>query len=97
MIGLALAFACGASLSAQVYTYKTESFEDAAFDTKAATVTSSTGKWTTNKNVRTSDQAQDGSYSLFFAQKAGLTMPELTEGAGTLIYYAYDQNRQLSV
>ena len=73
------------------------SFEAEAWATKAATVTSTTGMWTTNKNVHVTDQAYDGSYSILFSNKTGLTLPELTEGAGTLIYYAYDMNREAYV
>ena len=86
-----------ASAAAQDYNYRPESFEGSEWTTKGANVTSSTGKWTTNKNISTTAQAQDGSASLLFSSKDGLTTPLLPEGAGTLIYYAYDQNRQVYV
>lgn len=92
----AVAFMPG-GIWAQTYDYRTESFEAEAWATKAATVTSTTGMWTTNKNVHVTDQAYDGSYSILFSNKTGLTLPELTEGAGTLIYYAYDMNREAYV
>lgn len=82
---------------AQTYTYRAESFEDPAFATSAAQVTSATGQWTVNKNVQSADLKYDGDFSLYFAKKDGVMLPELTEGAGTLIYYAYDQNRQYVV
>lgn len=84
-------------IMAQSYTYRTESFEDAAWETKGGTVTSATGLWTTNNNVRNSTYAQEGTYSLLLSNKNGLTSPELPEGAGTLVYYAYDSNRQVYV
>lgn len=91
---LASALTAGAQSS---YTYRTESFEDAAFATSANTVKSATGEWTTYKNVQSTDQVNSGNYSFYLAKKDGLMLPELTEGAGTLIYYAYDQNRQYVV
>jgi len=86
-----------AAVQAQSYTYKTEGFEDAVWATAGSTVTAPTGKWTTNKNVSTTAQAKNGTQSLLFAKKDGVTLPELTEGAGTLIYYSYSQNRTFYV
>ncbi|MDE5840573.1 MAG: right-handed parallel beta-helix repeat-containing protein [Muribaculaceae bacterium] len=50
-----------------------------------------------NKNTNTDTQAYDGSYSLLISQKAGIMLPELSEGAGSLIYYALDNNREVTV
>lgn len=83
--------------SAQVYNYKTEGFEHDAWGVKSENVTAQTGKWTANKNVRSDARAYEGSYSLLFSSKAGVVTPELPEGAGTLIYHAYDANRQVYV
>ncbi len=83
--------------TAQTYTYKAESFEEAAWDKKGASVIASTGKWETNNNVRSNAQALQGSYSLLFAKKAGIVFPELTEGAGTLIYHCHASNRTVNV
>ncbi len=85
------------SVVAQEYTYLSESFEDEVWANAASTVTSATGMWTTNKNVQSNEQAQDGTYSLKFSKKAGVISPMLTEGAGTLIYYAHDTNREANV
>lgn len=85
------------TLSAADYTYMTESFEEAAFGAKNATVTAATGTWTTNKNIHTTAEAASGAQSLLFSNKAGVVLPPLTQGAGTLIYYAKDQNRQATV
>lgn len=85
------------SVMAQTYTYKTEDFEDAAWATKGTSVTSATGKWTTNNNVSDQTYAKSGTNSLLLAKKAGVTLPELTEGAGTLIYYSYSENRMYYV
>ncbi|MCM1076500.1 MAG: DUF1565 domain-containing protein [Bacteroides sp.] len=93
----AITIAAATCVAAQTYTYRVESFEDPAFANSATKVTSPTGEWTTNKNVRSADKAQDGSYSLFFAKKDGITLPKLPDGAGTLIYYANNQNRQTYV
>lgn len=92
-----MAPAAVAAMASTVYTYRVESFEEGAFSTSSAKVTSATGEWTTNKNVSSSEQVQDGSSSLYFARKDGIMLPELTLGAGTLIYYAYDQNREAYV
>ena len=97
MCALAAVTLMSAGLSAQTYDYRTESFEAEAWAEKATVVASTTGLWTTNKNVHVTDQAYEGSYSILFSNKNGLTLPELTEGAGTLIYYAYDMNRQVYV
>lgn len=93
----AVVASAGSAAFAQSYTYLPESFEEKVWNAASSSVTSSTGKWTTNKNVSSTDQAQEGSKSLFFSAKAGLTTPELPEGAGTLIYYAWDNNRQVNV
>ena len=92
-----MASATVTSMASTVYTYRVESFEESAFSTSAAKVTSATGEWTTNKNVSSTEQAQDGTSSLYFARKDGVMLPELPRGAGTLIYYAYDQNREAYV
>lgn len=89
--------ACALSANAAVYDYRTEGFEDSQWTTKGATVTSSTGTWTTNKNVAVTSECNSGSQALFMSAKAGIVTPELTKGAGTLIYYAKDSNRQVSV
>ncbi len=86
-----------ASVAAQSYTYLSEGFEEDAWQASGTTVTSSTGQWTTNKNVASTEQVYDGTYSLKISKKAGLTSPELTEGAGTLIYYGHVTNRTVSV
>lgn len=83
--------------SAQTYTYEAESFESDVWDAKGASVTSATGKWTTNKNVRSNADAQDGSYSLYMSAKAGIVTPELSEGAGSLVYYTHATNRTVNV
>src|SRR5574344_605552 len=87
------------ALSAQStsYTYQWEGFEDAAWVTASTNVTVSTGKWTTNKNVQSTEYAYDGTHSLKISAKAGIVSPELKEGAGALVYYAYVQNRQVNV
>lgn len=82
---------------AQNYTYEWESFEAPEWKNSGMYVTSTTGKWTTNKNIQSAEQAKDGKYSLYFTKKNGLTSPELPKGAGTLIYYAYNNNRQMTV
>ncbi len=82
---------------AQSYTYLTEDFEASAWTTKAADVTSSTGKWTTNKNIAETTKANSGSKSIHFASKDGLTTPRLEKGAGVLIYYANNANREVHV
>ncbi len=84
-------------VSAQGYSYLTEDFESSVFDAGSASVVAPTGKWTVNKNKRSTEQKASGDYSLKFAQKAGVVLPELTEGAGTLIYNASVQNRQVTV
>ena len=90
-----IAAAAGLSASAADYTYRTESFEDAAWQQGKATVTSETGDWTVNKNKSTTSQANSGSASLEFKSKDGLTSPKLPQGAGAVIYYALDNNRQV--
>lgn len=82
---------------ANPYTYQMEGFEHMNFSSSSSTLSVPTGLWTMNKNVRTNQEAYDGSYSLLISQKTGIILPELTEGAGTLIYYALVQNRQVSV
>jgi len=82
---------------AQNYTYTVEDFESSAWASKGTTVTAATGQWTTNKNIQNEEQHYDGTYSLLLSNKNGIVLPQLSEGAGTLIYYAYDKNRQVSV
>ncbi len=90
-------FVLPAAMMAQAYTYLAEDFEAEAWDVKGSSVASATGLWATNKNVRSNQQSNGGNYSLLLSNKAGVALPELTEGAGTLIYYAYDQNREVHV
>ena len=97
---LTFLFACLLALTglrAQTYDYRTEDFEGEEWAVAGATVTSARGQWTTNKNVHDSSQVWAGQWSLHFSGKAGLTSPELTEGVGAIVYYAYDQNRQVYV
>lgn len=82
---------------AQSYTYRWESFEGQEWSVKGSSVNSTTGKWETNSNVSDKSTAHDGASSLFMAQKAGLTLPELQEGAGTLIYWIKALNRTVNV
>lgn len=82
--------------AAQTYTYLTEGFEEAAWATKQATVTSATGTWTSNKNVADAEH-HEGAKSLLFSEKVGLTSPELAEGCGMVIWYDKVQNRKLKV
>lgn len=72
----AVAFMPG-GIWAQTYDYRTENFEAEAWATKAATVTSTTGMWTTNKNVHVTDQAYDGSYSILFQANQALPCQNL--------------------
>lgn len=82
----------------QAYTYRAESFEGDEWTNKNATkVTSSTGEWTTNKNISDATYAQDGTKSLHIAQKAGFITPELTEGVGAIVYWEHNANRQVTV
>ncbi|MBO7467164.1 MAG: right-handed parallel beta-helix repeat-containing protein [Bacteroidaceae bacterium] len=82
---------------AQTYDYRAEDFEGNEWSVKAQTVTSSRGTWTTNKNIQDAAHAHSGQYALHLADKNGLTSPTLPEGAGALIYYAWDKNRQVYV
>ncbi|MDE6581138.1 MAG: right-handed parallel beta-helix repeat-containing protein [Duncaniella sp.] len=79
------------------YTYLSEGFEDAVWQQGKATVSATTGDWTVNKNKSTTAQANTGAASLEFTSKDGLTSPRLTQGAGAVIYYALDTNRQVFV
>lgn len=83
--------------AATPYSYRAESFEDALWEKAGATVEATTGTWTTNKNISVTSVANTGSHSLHFTEKSGIILPELTEGAGMLIYYANDANRQVTV
>lgn len=91
-----MALVC-ADVAAQTYTYRTEGFEDEVWQKAASTVSATTGTWTTQNNVSSTDQAKNGSRSLLMSKKAGIVLPELTEGAGTLIYYAHCTNRTVYV
>ena len=82
---------------AQGYDYRIEDFEASEWSTKAQTVTDSRGTWTTNKNIHDSAHAHSGQYALHLADKNGLTTPFLAEGAGALVYYAWNKNRQVYV
>lgn len=78
-------------VSAQSYTYQTESFEEAVWDAapnSGNTITASTGAWQVAKsNIRNSTVAQDGTYSLIIATKGNsLISPELPVGAGVLTF-----------
>ena len=84
-------------LAAQDYSYSTEPFEEAAWSTVATSVNSITGVWTVNKNIQSREQAYQGDYSLKISNKAGFVTPRLNEGAGTLFYYAWVQNREANV
>lgn len=97
LISLILFTSASLGAAAQGYTYLPEDFESATFDAGTATVVANTGKWTVNKNKRSTEQKASGEYSLKFAQKAGVILPELAEGAGTLIYNGCVQNRQVTV
>ena len=85
------------ALSAQDYTYRMETFEQEVWSTAATTVTAATGTWTTNKNIQSTEQAYQGTYSLKLSNKAGFVSPRLADGAGTLFYYAWVQNREANV
>ena len=75
-------------ITAQSYTYETESFEDAAWASHSGTVISSTGEWTINSNNIQSDAyAQDGTYCVYFANKNGIITPKLENGAAMLTFY----------
>ncbi|MBP5171772.1 MAG: hypothetical protein ILP04_06935, partial [Bacteroidales bacterium] len=86
-----------ATLCAQDYNYRMETFEQEAWGTAATSVTATTGTWTTNKNVQSTEQACQGTYSLKLSNKAGFVSPRLADGAGTLFYYAWVQNREANV
>lgn len=96
IIVLLAAIAQGMLCQAQ-YTYLTEKFEESAWAKAGANVTAATGTWTTNKNVQSTEQVYEGTYSLKLSNKAGLVSPELTEGVGAIIYYGNVQNRQVNV
>lgn len=82
---------------AQRYTYLPESFEDTEWTVASNEIDSKTGRWSTNKNISTTSTAQDGSASFEFSKKDGIVSPMLNEGAGALIYWAKDTNRQVNV
>lgn len=83
---------------AQNYDYRIESFEGNEWATTGQTsVTNNRGTWTTNKNIQDKTYAHTGTYSYHLANKVGITFPKLTEGAGALVYYAYDKNRRVNV
>ncbi len=96
---LSLLAAAAVSLTtvAADYNYLTEGFEDAAWQQGKATVATTTGDWTVNKNKSTTAEAHSGAASLEFTSKDGLTSPLLPKGAGAVIYYALDTNRQVFV
>ncbi len=77
----------------QAYTYAPESFEENVWSIapgSANAIVSSTGTWTTAKsNIQTTAvAAQEGTYSLVFANKGNaLITPFLSNGAGVLTYY----------
>lgn len=95
---LFILFFCSTMTFSQNYDYRIESFEGSEWATTGQTsVTNNRGTWTTNKNVQDKTYAHTGTYSYHLANKVGITFPKLTEGAGALIYYAYDSNRQVNV
>ncbi len=95
---IALLLCASAQVPAQGYTYLPEGFEGDEWQAnKPATVTSATGTWTTNKNQSSADQAHGGARSLYFSAKDGLMSPMLAEGAGYVIYYVHDTNREMHV
>ncbi len=83
--------------AATPYTYMSEGFEDAVWQQGKATVEAPTGQWTVNKNKSTTAEAHSGAASLEFTAKDGIMTPLLDRGAGALVYYALDTNRQVYV
>ncbi|NDW13741.1 T9SS C-terminal target domain-containing protein [Bacteroides sp. 214] len=80
-------------VTAQSYTYQTESFEESVWSTASSSsnaIAASTGTWTVAKNnIQTNAYASGGTYSLICATKTNaLTSPILENGAGVLTYYA---------
>ncbi len=92
-----LLFAAVGTAVAADYNYLTEGFEDAVWQQGKATVSASTGDWTVNKNKSTEAEARSGKASFEFTGKDGITSPRLPRGAGAVIYYALDTNRQVYV
>jgi len=93
LIWAGLAVGMALRLSAQPYSYSVEGFEASCWATAASstnTISSSTGSWTVaKKNVRSATTAFEGSYSLVLETKTNaLTTPFLSDGAGTLTWYA---------
>lgn len=85
------------SVLAKEYTYLNEGFEEGVWKGGKATVASSTGDWIVNKNKSTTAEFYSGASSLEFTYKDGLTSPLLPYGAGAIVYYAFDTNRQVYV
>lgn len=79
------------------YTYLAEGFDEDVWQGGKATVSASTGDWIVNKNKSTNAEVHSGSSALEFTYKAGLTSPLLPKGAGAVVYYALDNNRQVYV
>lgn len=92
-----LSFCIMTTISAQNYNYLIESFEESVWSKAGSSVNSSTGLWTTNKNIQSTEQAHEGSYSLKLSNKTGIISPYLSEGVGSIIYYAHDTNREANI
>ncbi len=87
------AILCCGPLRATSYTYVSESFEGSEWSTASSSANSieaPSGTWTVAKNnVRKTDQAYDGQYSLYIATKTNaLVTPMLENGAGVLTFAA---------
>ncbi len=85
------------SALASDYTYQYEGFEEDAWQAGKSVVSASTGDWTVNKNKSTNTEANSGASSFEFTYKDGITSPLLPKGAGAVVYYALDNNRQVYV
>lgn len=73
--------------SAQVYTYMSEGFEESAWQVKSpASVVSSTGAWTTNKNAAVATDPCTGQACIELVNKVGIVSPELPAGAGSVVF-----------
>lgn len=97
LIALSVLAVCAVSVFAKDYTYLNEGFEEDVWSSGKASVASSTGDWIVNKNKSTNSEAYSGASSLEFTYKDGITSPKLSKGAGAIVYYALDTNRQVYV